>query len=238
MTDSGRILQASKVSGCFGEIMDGNLMLSTGSDEAPEAVSTHFEITIDFVDEWLGRNVEALIINNVCVRLSDRENDLVFPEAPTIPTMEAAEEADEAPIVDTDEHAEVSAEAPVMEVVEPTDEEEADEEDEAADEEEEEAGAEVPAIAAFELSRQASLLETAEAEDEEAPASQEPLEVPSYSAQVEPAEEKRIVWPPFEDEEEEEEPAEASSHSYALSQSGSEPRTDDYRSGDQEPFRF
>ena len=253
MTDSGRILQASKVFGCFEEIMDGNLMLSNGSDEGPEAVSPHFEMTIDFVDEWLGRNVEALVINNVCVRLSDKENGLVHPEAAAIPVIEALDEAD-----DDSEEAEVSAEAAVMEVVE-SEEEEEEPDDETPEvpsfaihaeasvsetveaEEEKEAGDEVPAIAAFELSRQASLLETAEAEDEEAPASQESLEVPSYSAQVEPAEEKRIVWPPFEDEEEEEEeeePAETPSHSYALSQSTSEPKTDDHRNGETDYFRF
>ena len=245
MTDSGRILQASKVFGCFEAIEDGSLMLSNGSEEGPEAVAPHFEMTIDFVDEWLGRNVEALIINNVCVRLSDRENGLAYPETAAIPTMEAAEEADDA-IMDSQEQGDCEEdEASVMEVVEPVEEEEDDESLEAPSveihaeaDEEEEAGDKVPAIAAFELSRQASLLETAETEDAEVPASQEPLEVPSYSARIEPDEEKRIVWPPFEDEEEEEAPAETSSPSYALSQSGSEPRTDDYRSGEAEHFRF
>ena len=233
MTDSGRILQASKVSGYFGEISDGNLMLANGSEEVPEAVSTHFDITIDFVDEWLGRNVEALIINNVCVRLTDKENGLTYPEVATFPAMEATEEADETPTVDShehdddSEHTEVSAEATVMEVAE------ADEEEEAPNE--------TPAIAAFELSRQASLLETAESEEpeeEEATASEESAEAPSIAAEVEKSEERRIVWPPFEDEEEEEAPAETPSHSYALSQSSSEPKTDDYRNRETEHFRF
>ena len=233
MTDSGRILQASKVIGCFEEIMDGNLMLSNGSEEGPEAVSTHFDVTIDFVDEWLGRNVEALIINNVCVRLTDKENGLAYPEVTTVPAMGDAEEADETPTVDSHEHdddpehTEVSAEAAVMEV--------------AGADEEEEADNETPAIAAFELSRQASLLETPESEEpeeEDAPASEESAEAPSIAAQAESAEERRIVWPPFEDEEEEEAPAETSSHSYALSQSSSEPKTDDHRNRETDYFRF
>ena len=87
MTDSGRILQASKVFGRFDEIKDGNLMLSIGSEEGSEAVSPHFDMTIDFVDEWLGRNVEALIINNVCIRLTDKENGLAHPEVATLPTV-------------------------------------------------------------------------------------------------------------------------------------------------------
>ena len=230
MTDSGRILQASKVFGQFEEIRDGNLMLSNGSEEDPEAVSPHFEMTIDFVDEWLGRNVEALIINNVCIRLTDKENGLAYPEAATFPAMEATEEGDETPIIDAHEHdddcehAEVSAEAPVMEVAE--------------DNEEEEAATEVPAIAAFELSRQAPVSAAVEAEEEEEPA-EEQAELPSFAAQVESADTKRIVWPPFEDEEEEEAPpAETPSHSYALSQSSSEPKTDDYRNRETEHFRF
>ena len=230
MTDSGRILQASKVIGCFEEIRDGNLMLSNGSEAGAEPVSPHFEMTIDFVDEWLGRNVEALIINNVCVRLTDKENGLTHPEAPTFPAMEATEEPDEAPIIDAHEHdddseeaevpAEVPAEAPVMEVAE--------------NNEEEEAATEVPAIAAFELSRQASVSEAVEAEEAE-----EQAELPSFAAQVESEDTKRIVWPPFEDEEEEEAPpVETPSHSYALSPSSSEPKTDDSRNGETDYFRF
>ena len=110
----------------------------------------------------------------------------------------------------------------------------------AEDNEEEEAATEVPAIAAFELSRQAPVIEAVESEEEEEqePA-EEQAELPSFAAQVESDDTKRIVWPPFEDEEEEEAtPAETPSHSYALSQSSSEPKTDDYRNRETEHFRF
>ena len=224
MTDSGRILQASKVFGRFDEIKDGNLMLSNVSEEGLEAVSPHFDMTIDFVDEWLGRNVEALIINNVCIRLTDKENGLAYPEAATFPAMEATEEADETPIIDAHEHdddcehGEVFAEAPVMEVVESVEEEEPDDE--------------APEVPSFAVQAEASVIQAVEAEEEQA-------ELPSFAAQVETADTKRIVWPPFEDEEEEEAPpGETASHSYALSQSSSEPKTDDYRNRETEHFRF
>ena len=226
MTDSGRILQASKVFGRFDEIKDGNLMLSIGSEEGSEAVSPHFDMTIDFVDEWLGRNVEALVINNVCVRLTDKENGLAYPEAATFPAMEATEEGDETPIIDAHEHdddcehAEVSAEAPAIEVVESGEDEEPDDE-----------AAEVPSFA---VQGEAPVIQAVEAEEEE-----EQAELPSFADRVETAETKRIVWPPFEDEEEEEAPpVETPSHSYALSQSSSEPKTDDYRNRETEHFRF
>ena len=199
MTDSGRILQASKVFGRFDEIKDGDLMLSNGSEEGLEAVSPHFDMTIDFVDEWLGRNVEALVINNVCVRLSDKENGLAYPEAATFPAMEATEEADETPIIDAHEHND-----------------------------------EAPEVPSFAVQAEAPVIQAVEAEEEE-----EQAELPSFAAQVETADTKRIEWPPFEDEEEEEAPpAETPSHSYALSQSSSEPKTDDYRNRETEHFRF
>ena len=224
MTDSGRILQASKVFGRFDEIKDGNLMLSNGSEEGPEAVSPHFDMTIDFVDEWLGRNVEALVINNVCVRLSDKENGLVYPEVAALPTVEAPEEADDTPIMDTHEddddceHAEVSAEATVTEVVEPVDEEEA---------------GEAPGVPSYEVHAQAPAMESVE--DTEA---EEQAELPSFAAHVESPEIRRIEWPPLEEEEEEAPSVETPSHSYALSQIGSAPRSDDYRNGEAEHFRF
>ena len=225
MTDSGRILQASKVFGRFDEIKDGNLMLSNGSEEGLEAVSTHFDMTIDFVDEWLGRNVEALVINNVCVRLSDKENGISHPEVATLPMVEAPEEADDTPIIDAHEdddcgHAEVSAEAPAIEVVESGEDEEPDDE--------------VPEVPSFAVQVEGLVIQAVEAEEEE-----EPAELPSFANRVETPETKRIVWPPFEDEEKEEAPSvETPSQSYALSQSSSNPRTDDYRNGETEHFRF
>ena len=223
MTDSGRILQASKVFGRFDEIKDGNLMLSNGSEEGSEAVSPHFDMTIDFVDEWLGRNVEALVINNVCVRLSDKENGISHPEAATLPTVEAPEEGDDTPIIDAHEdddceHAEVSAEATVTEVVEPVDEEEA---------------GEAPGVPSYEVHAQAPAMESVE--DTEA---EEQAELPSFAAHVESPEIRRIEWPPFEEEEEEAPSVKTPSQSYALSQSSSNPRTDDYRNGETEHFRF
>ena len=224
MTDSGRILQASKVFGRFDEIKDGDLMLSNGSEEGLEAVSPHFDMTIDFVDEWLGRNVEALVINNVCVRLSDKENGMAHPEVATLPTVEAPDEADDTPIVDAHEHdddcehSEVSAEATVTEVVEPVDEEEA---------------GEAPEVPSYEVHAQAPAVESVE--DTEA---KEQAELPSFAAHVESAEIRRIEWPPFEEEEEEAPSVETPSQSYALSQSSSNPKTDDYRNGETEHFRF
>ena len=228
MTDSGRILQASKVFGRFDEIKDGNLMLSNRlRRRASEAVSPHFDMTIDFVDEWLGRNVEALVINNVCVRLSDKENGMAHPEVATLPTVEAHRgEADDTPIVDAHEHdddcehSEVSAEATVTEVVEPVDEEEA---------------GEAPEVPSYEVHAQAPAVESVEDT-----AAKEQAELPSFAAQVETADTyDALSGLHFEDEEEEEAPpAETPSHSYALSQSSSEPKTDDYRNRETEHFRF
>ena len=176
MTDSGRILQASKVYGCFGEIRDGKLLLSNGSEDEPEAVPPHFEVTIDFVDEWLGRNVEALVINNVCVRLSDRENGLAYPEVAALPTLEVPAEADDSPRMDAHEHDEAHGEAPAMEAVEAAEEDEADDE--------------VPEIPSFAVRGEAPVMETVESAEiesvesvaeDEAAAEPPPVQAPSHS---------------------------------------------------------
>jgi hypothetical protein len=60
-----RIESAHKIQGWFGRY-EGQKLLIDGN-----VVTPGFEITVDFLDKWLGRYVEAFIINDVAIRLRE-----------------------------------------------------------------------------------------------------------------------------------------------------------------------
>ena len=60
---------AYKVSGQFVALNESKLVISDGKNEPPEEVTPLFPLTIEFLDEWLGVNVEVLIVNGVGVQI-------------------------------------------------------------------------------------------------------------------------------------------------------------------------
>jgi hypothetical protein len=68
-----RIESAYKVEGFF-ERYQGQKLLIKGTN-VYEELTPGFEVTISFLDSWLGNNVEALIINDMVIRLTMPEFD-------------------------------------------------------------------------------------------------------------------------------------------------------------------
>ena len=64
-----RIKSAYKVKGDLVEYEDGKLIIQVGVG-AREELTPAFDVTVSFLDTWLGRNVEALVVNNMVIRLS------------------------------------------------------------------------------------------------------------------------------------------------------------------------
>ena len=73
-----RISSARKLSGHFAEYSNGKLLLNRYGNEPPEYLTPGFEVSIKFLDEWLGENVDAFLINDIVIRISrlvGNEND-------------------------------------------------------------------------------------------------------------------------------------------------------------------
>ena len=58
-----RIASARKVEGTFDAYRNGDLSIGIGY------YTPGFEVTLSFLDEWLGRNVDAFIVNDMVIRL-------------------------------------------------------------------------------------------------------------------------------------------------------------------------
>lgn len=64
-----RIKSAYKVGGYFVKYEDGKLVIENPIEERYE-LTPAFDVPVSFLDTWLGRNVEALVVNNMVIRLS------------------------------------------------------------------------------------------------------------------------------------------------------------------------
>ena len=77
------IQDARKFSGNLYALQDGMLQMSyspyssDGYNEFTESVPPGFAITYEFLEEWLHRDIEALIINGVVVSIKDRQNHYI-----------------------------------------------------------------------------------------------------------------------------------------------------------------
>lgn len=60
-----RIQSARKVSGMFTRYDEQKLVL----DDYKHLLTPGFEVTLDFLDKWLGWHVEAFVINDIVIRL-------------------------------------------------------------------------------------------------------------------------------------------------------------------------
>jgi len=64
-----RITSAYKVQGYFIKYEDGKLVIENPIEERYELMPA-FDVSVSFLDTWLRRNVEALVVNNMVIRLS------------------------------------------------------------------------------------------------------------------------------------------------------------------------
>ncbi len=63
-----RIESARKVLGTFERYSNGNLVIERGKYSSA-FVKPGFEITTSFLDEWLGRDIEVFVVNDMAIRL-------------------------------------------------------------------------------------------------------------------------------------------------------------------------
>lgn len=85
---------AYKVKGTLAECREGKLVLECGSwnNDETHLLLPLFPITFEFLDNWLGSHVEALVINGVTVQLRDTiETYATYP--PREPRQTTAREA-------------------------------------------------------------------------------------------------------------------------------------------------
>ena len=83
------IQEARKLYGVLYEVKDGQLVIYWHQEiEYEENLIPGFAITYDFLDEWLRRRVEVLIINGIAVRLKCTEGPYSGEEYPPKLTYE------------------------------------------------------------------------------------------------------------------------------------------------------
>ena len=73
-----RIESASKVYGNFSEFTDGKLLIDS------QLIVPGFEVTLDFLDKWLGDYVEVFLVNNIAIRIKVNDEEGESEEYPPI----------------------------------------------------------------------------------------------------------------------------------------------------------
>ncbi len=78
------VQSAFKLQGRLASIKDGKLQIEQYGNynevENVESVQPLFHIGFEFLEKWLDRFVEVLVINDVCVQLRDDMNHEIYPE--------------------------------------------------------------------------------------------------------------------------------------------------------------
>ena len=65
-----RITSARKLGGRFSEYQNGKLNIDKYNNAEPEYLTPGFHVSIKFLEEWLGENVDAFVIDDMVIRLS------------------------------------------------------------------------------------------------------------------------------------------------------------------------
>lgn len=65
-----RIRSAHKLSGRLGRYSDDKLVITPTLGEVAEYLIPAFEVTLKFLDDWLGESVEAFVVNDMIIRLT------------------------------------------------------------------------------------------------------------------------------------------------------------------------
>jgi hypothetical protein len=77
-----RIESAYKVSGWFKRCDEQKLILATNKVEYK--LTPGFEVSLDFLDNWLGNYVEAFVINDIVIRFRHYDEGFVSKEYPEL----------------------------------------------------------------------------------------------------------------------------------------------------------
>lgn len=86
-----RIQSGYKVRGEFTEYREEKLMISPTAESygvipSPFEITPGFEVTISFLDNWLGRWVEALVVNDIVIQLRTFDEPMAeYPEPEDLP---------------------------------------------------------------------------------------------------------------------------------------------------------
>ena len=78
-----RIESAHKVYGPLSTFRDGKLYITQHS-EGERLIVPGFEVTLAFLDEWLGRYVEVFVVNNIAIRIREKADGEVLEEYPPV----------------------------------------------------------------------------------------------------------------------------------------------------------
>jgi hypothetical protein len=75
-----RTESARKIYGVLSEYRDGKLVISARRGGLVGYIVPGFEVSLDFLDSWLGKsNVEVFVINNIGIRIKDLNNLNEYP---------------------------------------------------------------------------------------------------------------------------------------------------------------